>query len=264
MMNARRDVGFFDVILLFVIAAAWGCSKQPPPPTIEVRIAAAASLKPVLPDLIGAYAKSHPKVTLTPTYGASGNFHSQLVSGAPFDVFLSADTVYPGKLHEAGLTHSPPQQYAEGVLVIWAKKSSGLDVGSLAVLAGDRVKKVAIANPKHAPYGRAAEAALKAAGVYDAVQPKLVLGESVEQASTFLMTDAAEIGLIPKSQALSKAMREVGESMNVPDGLYEPIRHAAVVMKSAGDVAAANAFVDWLTGPEAQRVLGEAGLTLGK
>jgi molybdate transport system substrate-binding protein len=249
-----------------------GCSKEPASrqqapakaASTEVRIAAAASLKPVLPEILVAFASAQPQITTTPTYGASGNFHAQLVNGAPFDVFLSADMMYPEKLAEAKLTTAAAREYATGRLVIWARRDSGLDVKSLEVLKDGRVKKIAIANPQHAPYGRAAEASLRAAGVYDVIHAKLVLGENVEQAATYARTGAAEVGLLPKSQAVAPPMSDDGIAADVDPKLHEPIRHGAVVMKTAKDAAAAQKFVDFLTGPDGQAIFARAGLGPGR
>lgn len=217
-------------------------------------------MKPVLPELIDAFAKGHPQITVIPTYGASGTLHSQVVNGAPFDALLSGDTAYPQKLVDAGLTSGPVQEYASGHLVVWVLKSSGLDHSSLEVVKDPRVKKIAIANPQHAPYGRAAEQALKAGGVYHAAQLKLIMGENVEQTGTFARTGAAEVGVLPRSLALSPAMAEVGTFGEIAPGLYEPIRHGAVALKSASDPQAAKAFLEFLAGPESKAVLGKAGL----
>jgi len=248
--------------LLCVAVCIAACSRQPATGQgrSEVRIAAAASLKPVLPGLIAAYSKSHPEVTVLPTFGASGNLYSQLVNAAPFDLFLSADTAYPKKLVDTGLTAGTMREYAAGRLVIWARRDSGLPVNDLKIVADARVKKLAIANPMHAPYGRAAMTALETAGLHATVKDKLVLGESVEQAATFVRTGAAEVALLPKSQAVVPPMSEEGVFVDVPSDLYEPIRHGAVVMKTAGDAAAAEAFLAFVVGPEGQAMLARSGL----
>ncbi len=256
------------VVLVGLISFIVACSKGPSPKAAssvaEVRLAAAASLKPVLPGLIREFTSSHPNIAVVATYGASGNFYTQLTSGAPFDLFLSADMGYPQKLADAGLTDGPVREYAQGTLVLWVLKASGLDVSSLSIVTDDRVRKIAIANPQHAPYGRAAEAALKAAGLLESVRTKLVLGESVEQAATFARTGAAEVSILPRSQAMTPAMSEAGVSADIPGALYEPIRHGAIVMKSAKDPAAARAFVDFVLSPPGREILVRAGLAGGK
>jgi molybdate transport system substrate-binding protein len=254
-----RSVLFFVGIALFVFA----CSRQPALPSTDsaqVRIAAAASLKPILPDLITAFSKTNPDLSITATYGASGNFYSQLVNAAPFDLFLSADLSYPQKLSDAGLTAAGPREYAAGRLVIWTLKSSGLDISDLRIVSDSRVKKLAIANPAHAPYGRAAQRALELANLMDAVKDKLVLGESVEQAATFVRTGAAEVGILTKSQAVSSPMKDDGVFTDIPDALYDPIRHGGVIMKSSSNAAAAEAFLAFVTSPEGQVLLERSGL----
>lgn len=252
-------------MLLAAVLSAAACSRAPgngPAKASNVRVAAAASLKPVLPEVIEAYIRRHPEAKVTVTYGASGNFYSQLVQGAPFDVFLSADTAYPQKLVEAGLTAGDLREYAAGRLVIWTRRTSNVDPASLEVLVDERVRRIAIANPRHAPYGRAAEGALRAAGLLDRVQSKLVFGGSVEQAATFVRTGAAEIGLLPKSQAVAPPMLDEGAWTEVPETLYEPIRHGGVIVKNVAHAAAAGSFLDFLLGPEAQAILARGGLGL--
>ncbi|KAA0212477.1 MAG: molybdate ABC transporter substrate-binding protein [Leptolyngbya sp. PLA3] len=250
-------------VLLAALLGLLACSRGPEDDLSgagAVRIAAAASLKPVLPDVVAEYARKHPGARVTVTYGASGNFYAQLSQGAPFDVFLSADMAYPQRLAEAGLVAGDPRVYAAGRLVLWSLRSSNLNTEWPGVLEGEEVRRIAIANPRHAPYGRAAEEALRAAGVLDRVQPKLVFGESVEQAATFVRTGSAEVGLLPKSQAVAPPMLDEGVWTDIPDELYEPILHGAVVMKSAAEADAAGSFVDFLFGPEARAIFARGGL----
>ncbi len=257
-----------SVLLLMLLPIIASCSRQPAPavakPT-EVRFAAAASLKPVMTDLTTEFKKIAPHITLTITYGASGSLYSQITNGGPFDVFLSADTAYPQKLADAGLTSGPVIVYGSGRLSLWTSNTTGLDLaGGLDILKDDRVKKIAIANPDHAPYGKTAEVALKTAGLLDAIRPKLVMGENVEQAATFARTGAAEVAILSKTQASTAPLKNEGRSFDIPEALYQPIQHGAAIIKTAQDAAAAQAFLNFLTGPNAQPVLSSRGLAAGR
>jgi molybdate transport system substrate-binding protein len=178
-----------------------GCSSASRPDAAPeakkrvVSIAAASDLKFALDDVLASFQKEHTDIDARPTYGSSGNFFAQLSSRAPFDLYLSADVDYPRKLIEAGLAGKESEfVYAIGQIVVWTRKDSPLDVQGKGVeaLRDERVRKIAIANPKHAPYGRAAEAALKQLGLYEEVKDKLVLGENVAQTAHFIDTGAAD------------------------------------------------------------------------
>lgn len=225
----------------------------------ELRIAAASDLQSALPAIAQAFeAECHCRLIIS--YGSSGNFYQQLQNHAPFDVFLSADLQYPQKLQESGLTAGTPVEYASGKLVLWTRISSQIDIPKgLRSLADDRVKKVAIANPAHAPYGRAAEAALKSEGVYDRVFPKLVLGENISQAALFAQTGSADAGIIALSLALKPTMENVGRYMEIPAAEYPPIRQAAVALKDSKQLALANRFIAFLHNDRAAAILTQFG-----
>lgn len=223
-------------------------------------IAAAADLQPVLPRLVAQFERQSGHTVRT-AFGSSGNFFAQIQNGAPFDVFLSADIDYPRQLDTAGLAEPGTlTAYATGSLVLWTRRGSGVDVRrGLEVLLSDRVRRVAIANPAHAPYGRAAVAAFQRAGVYDTVRPKLVLGENVSQAAQFVQSGNADAGLIPLSLARSAAAR-AGEYAPIDPALYPPIEQGAVVVRASRQKDAARAFLVFLTQPDVIRRLAEDGL----
>lgn len=255
------------VLLLLLLSTIASCSRQAPAAAkpAEVRIAAAASLKPVMVDLTTEFKKIAPKITLTITYGASGSLYSQIVNGGPFDMFLSADTSYPQKLVDAGLSSGQVIVYGSGRLCLWTSNTTGLDLaGGLDILKDERVKKIAIANAEHAPYGKAAAAALRTAGILDALGPKLVMGENIEQTATFARTGAAEVALVSKTQASTAPLKNEGRSYDIPEALYQPIQHGAAIIKSAQDPTAAQAFLNFLAGPSAQPVLSSRGLAAGR
>ena len=183
------------VAVVFAVLVANGCgahepsatNKQPgKATTTTVRVAAAANLKFALEHVVAEFHKTHPQIDVQPTYGSSGKLYAQLTHKAPFDVFLSADSEYPARLVAAGLADAKHQfLYGTGQLVIWTSRSSGIDVEKLGIrtLTDPRVNKIAIANPAHAPYGRAAETAIKELGAYNDVKDRLVLGENIAQAA---------------------------------------------------------------------------------
>ncbi|BDG04164.1 molybdate ABC transporter substrate-binding protein [Anaeromyxobacter oryzae] len=230
-------------------------------PRRTVAVAAAANLKPAMDALTRAFEAGHPGVTVAVTTGASGTFVAQLRSGAPFDVFFSADRDYPRRVVEQGLATAEGEVvYAVGALVVWTAPGSSVDVGrrGLAALADPSVKHVAIANPAVAPYGRAAETALRAAGVLDAVRDRLVFGQNVSQAAQFAESGAADAALIPLSLASSPPLAR-GTIHPVPPSSYPPLEQSVVILKAAREPALARAFVAFVTGPEGRAILARSG-----
>jgi molybdate transport system substrate-binding protein len=223
-------------------------------------VAAASDLQAALPAIASRFERStgHP-VTLT--FGSSGNFFTQIQNGAPFDVLLSADIEYPRRLEQAGLAERGSlYEYATGRLVVWTRRDSGIDIGSgLAALAGARVHRIAIANPAHAPYGRAAVAALKHEGLYERVQGKLVLGENISQAAQFAQSGNAEAGIIALSLARAPALADAGMYVEVPAAFHPPIQQGAVIVAASPRKALARQFVDALKTAESARILESFG-----
>ncbi len=241
--------------VLVMVSAAVAAAQSPP-----LAVAAASDLQSVLPALAARFEHdASSRVMLT--FGSSGNFFAQIQNGAPFDLFLSADADYPRRLEAAGLTEPGTlQPYAIGRLVLYASTPSGLDLGlGLAVLTDARVRRIAIANPEHAPYGRAAVAALRHERLYDRIRPKLVLGENVSQAAQFVQSGNAEAGLLALSLALAPALRTSGTYVEVPASFYPSIEQAAVVMKASNRKDAARRFLAFLARPEIVQVLKAAG-----
>jgi len=228
-----------------------------------LRVAAASDLQAVLPIVAERFEKdTGNKVSLT--FGSSGNFFTQIQNGAPFDVFLSADIDYPRRLEQAGLGEKETlYQYATGRLVLWTRNDSGIDVQrGLRVLTDARVGKVAIANPAHAPYGRAAVAAIRHEGLYDRVRPKLVMGENISQAAQFAQSGNADVGLLALSLALAPALKSVGHYAAVPDSMHPPIEQAGIVVATSGNNELARKFLDSLKRPEIVKILESYGFSL--
>jgi molybdate transport system substrate-binding protein len=243
--------------LVVVALAAVNASAQ------ELRIAAAADLKFGLNDLAEQFEKqTQTKVDVT--YGSSGNFFSQIQNGAPFDLFLSADISYPKKLETAGAGEPESlYEYAVGQIVIWMRPDVKLNLRSLgwSALLEATVKKIAIANPEHAPYGRAAVEALQKAGIYERVKAKLVYGENISQAAQFAQSGNAQAGILARSLALSQGMKE-GQIWEIPAETHAPIEQAAIVLKAAKNKQAAERFLEFMKSEAGQRILEEHGFSI--
>ena len=231
-----------------------------PAATQTLAIAAASDLQYVLPALAGRFERQTGRAVRL-TFGSSGNFYSQIRNGAPFDVFLSADIYYPKRLQADGLTDGAGlYQYAVGRIVVWARHDAGVDVRhGLQVLVDSKVHRVAIANPEHAPYGRAAVEALGHEALYESVRRKLVLGENVSQAAQFVESGNAEAGIIALSVARSPALRAVGTYYEIPATWHAPLDQAAVVLKASHSKEAARAFLAFLMQPDSVRTMQDSG-----
>jgi molybdate transport system substrate-binding protein len=198
------------------------------------------------------------------SYGSSGNFLTQIENGAPFDVFFSADIEYPKKLEAEGLAaQGSAYLYAIGKIVLWTRKDSRVDVSKgLAALRDPAIKKIAIANPAHAPYGRAAEEALRRAGIYDAVKDRLVLGENISQAAEFVESGNADAGILALSLLLSPALKEKGRSGTIPENLFTPIQQGAVILRNAPNPQGAKEFLEFVKTPATASLLERYGFAL--
>lgn len=228
-------------------------------PAQELKVAAAADLDVALKKVATAFQKQT-GIQLKVTYGSSGHFFAEIRNGAPFDVFLSADRSYPETLQSAGKTDQGPTIYALGKLVLWvSNRVTATPSPDLNILTSSRVSKIAIANPEHAPYGRAAVAAMDHFRVYDQVKPKLVLGENVSQAAQFAESGNAEAALIPWALALSETMKKGGHFVLLAQDSYTPLYQAAVVLRSSQNKQQAHRFVEFLRSPAAQKILTSSG-----
>ena len=227
-------------------------------------VAAAADLKFAMDEIVTAFGKARPGLTVSVSYGSSGNFLSQIVNGAPFDLFFSADIEYPRRLGEAGLATTGSEfRYAVGRIVVWVPAASSIPIErGLQALASPEVRRIAIANPKHAPYGRAAEAALRAAGVYEAVKDKLVFGENVAQTAQFVQSGATDAVIIALSLAIAPTLAKQGRYFEVPLDSYPRMEQGGIILNRARDVEAARAFRDFVLGPEGRAVLEGYGFFL--
>src|SRR5271169_1813812 len=242
--------------LLLVFAGALATAQ-------EITAAAAADMSAALPELAAAYTKKTGQ-TVKLSFGSSGNLTNQIRNGAPFDVFFSADEEYPQQLIAEGLVSGTLYRYSVGRLVLWVPHDSPLDLSKLGMkaLLDPSVKKVSIANPTTAPYGRAAAATLRHFGIYDQVSSRLVLGENVSQAAQFVESGNAQAGLIALSHALAPAMKDKGRYWTVPLDAYPILNQAAVVLSRSKQGDAARRFLNFLRTPEATSLLASYGFSL--
>ena len=253
--------------LLACCLLATGCRKEAAsvnPPT-ELTVAAAADLKFALDTLSREFQSRHPEIEPSITYGSSGNFHAQIRNGAPFDLYLSADAEYPRKLAGDGLALDDDTfLYAIGRIVVWVPASSPVDVGKLGIdsLFAPSVRKIAIANPQHAPYGKSAVAALKSLGVYEKAESRLVLGENIAQAAHFVQSGAADIGVIALALALAPEMKAHGRYWEIPLDAYPKMEQGSMILKSTPKAGEARVFRDFLVSDHGRAVLKQYGFFL--
>ena len=224
----------------------------------KLAIAAAADLRFALDEISLKFRAAHPDVDLQVAYGSSGNFYAQIRNQAPFDVFLSADAEYPRKLIAEGIgARDSLFVYAAGRIVVWVPAASALDPAT--ALRAASVRHVAIANPQHAPYGRAAEAALRSLGIYNGIAGKLVLGENVAQTLEFVQSGAADVGIVALSLALAPPVRGQGRYWEVPATAYPRIEQGGVILKDSKD---AREFRSFLLDEGGRRILKKYGFSL--
>lgn len=244
---------------LVALAASAGARAQQPS---RLTIAAAADLRFALDEALAPLRTAQPGATIDVVYGSSGKLTTQIRNGAPFDVLLSADIAFARQLHDAGLTTAAPRLYAIGRLAAW---SASAELGRLPldVLVRDpRIKRFAIANPEHAPYGMRAMEALRTRGLEADAKPKLVLGDNVSQAAAFIETGAAQAGLVAHSLLLAPALAGKGAWTLVPQAWHSPLEQAFVVTRRAQHNPLAAAFVQHLDATATRALLKRSGFAL--
>jgi molybdate transport system substrate-binding protein len=228
-----------------------------------VTVAAASDLTYAMNEIAANFEKAT-ACSVRVSTGSSGNFLSQIENGAPFDVFFSADIEYPRKLEAEGLAApGSVYLYAVGKIVLWVRNDSRLDISKgFAALREPSIQKLAIANPLHAPYGRAAEEALRNAGLYDAVKDRLVLGENISQAAQFVESGNADAGILALSLVVSPGLKEKGRYARVPENLYAPIQQGVVLVRASQNPQGAKAFLDYIKSPATAALLERYGFVL--
>lgn len=245
------------ILALVFTTSAFGQEKV-------VNVAAAADLSTALKE-VGAKFQQKTGIDVKLSFGASGGLTQQIENGAPFDVFLSADMGYPQKLIAEGhASQASPYRYAVGKLVLWAPANSPLNLeeqGMNAIL-DPSVQKIAIANPQHAPYGRAAVAALKHTELYDKVSPRIVMGENVSQAAQFVESGNAQVGFVALAHAMAPEMKGKGKYWVVPAEDYPPLDQGAIVLSHAPHQKDADEFMEFIKSKEVADILQRYGFTV--
>jgi molybdate transport system substrate-binding protein len=260
-MTTRQ--GWGSAVAGWVLLLAAGCAATRP--AAEIRVAAAADLQFAMPEILGEFGRAHPAVPVSVTYGSSGNFYSQIANGAPFDVYFSADMSYPQRLADQGLAlEGSLFRYAVGRLALWVPAGSPLEIEKrgLGALQSPEARHVAIANPRHAPYGQAAEAALRWLGIYEAVQTKLVYGENVSQALQFVQTGAAEAGIVALSLAVAPAVTGTGRHVEIPLETFPRLEQGGIILRSAANPEAAQLLRSFVLGEAGRAILKRFGFFL--
>ena len=255
-MNVRR-LRLTAVLLVSIISQV--CVAQ------EITVAAAADLQFAMQDVAARFQKETGK-TVKLTYGSSGNFFQQIQNGAPFDMFFSANLDYAKKLESAGLTvPGSYYEYAKGKIVIWVRNDSKLGLSSgMQVLLDPSVKKIAVANPEHAPYGQAAVAAMQNDKIYERLKDKFVLGENISQTASFVVAGAADVGIVALSLALSPNMKDKGRYVEIPAVEYPPIEQACVILLSSKNKETARQFLSFVKTAAIGDVLRSYGFDVAK
>lgn len=246
------------IVTLLIAASGWTHAQDTPV------IAAASDLKFAMDEMVGAFRKQTGKEVRV-AYGSSGNFFRQISQDAPFQLFLSADEDFVFKLADQNLTFDRGSLYATGRIVLFVPTGSPINADAEFAdlrrsLADGRLKKFAIANPEHAPYGRAAMQALQRVGLWTAIEPKLVLGENVSQTAQFTVSGSTEGGIFALSLALAPSFGNAGKYVLVPDNLHQPLRQRMVLTKKAGDTV--REFYAWLQQPAARAIFKRYGFAL--
>jgi molybdate transport system substrate-binding protein len=227
----------------------------------DLRIAAATDLKFALDEIVERYHHLHPSEKIVVTYGSSGKLAAQVREGAPFDIFFSADTEKPEAIAHEGRTEGPTFLYAHGHVVLWVRQESKVTLdGLMKCLFDPGVTKIAIANALTAPYGVAAETALKRAGLWEKVSGKIIKGENVSQAAQYVESSAADIGLIAESLAMSPTLKKEGRFVEVDSSLSVPLSQAGVLLKGKNSFIAKK-FREFLLGSEGKKILASFGLS---
>ena len=227
----------------------------------KITIAAAADLKFAMDEIVTAFRQTHPAEQVDVIYGSSGKFHAQIQQGAPYDLYFSADIAFPRALAQAGFAASEVKPYALGRIVLW---SASLDASKMTLesLSDPQITRIAIANPKHAPYGKRAEEALRSLGLWEKLAPKLVYGENIAHTAQFVQTGNAQVGILALALAISPELASKGTYWLIPDTLHQPLEQGFVITQRAQGNALARRFADYMASPPARAVMARYGFAL--
>lgn len=249
----RRSLSLVALAALFALSLAAQAQQR-------LRVAAAADLQPVLPSILAEFT-SQTGIHATASYKSSAVLSTEILNGAPFDLFMAADLSFPQRVVAAGLAEeSAPVPYARGTLVLWTHKDSPIHNLSIDSLRDPALRSLSIANPRHAPYGHAAVETLRSLHLYDALRSKLVVAENIAQAAQYAESGNAQMGFISLTSALTPHMRATGHYVIVPRGDYSPLIQGAVIIKRSKNPGAAQRFLTFLRSPAIEQQLAAKGL----
>lgn len=227
----------------------------------KITIAAASDLKFAMDEIVTLFKQDNPGNEVDVVYGSSGKFHTQIQQKAPYDLFFSADIGYPRELAKNGLAASEVNTYAYGRIVLW---SASLDATQMTLnsLTDPKISHIAIANPKHAPYGKRAEEVLHATGLWQRVEPKLVYGENIAHTAQFVQTGTAQVGIIAQSLAINPELASKGGYWLIPDNLHQPLEQGYIITKRAESNALAKRFAAYINSKPVRELMTKYGFAL--
>ena len=243
--------------MLCVLLLVWATAQAQQP----TRIAAASDLRFALDDILENYREDHPERSIEVIYGSSGRFSTQIINGAPFDLYFSADIAYPEALAEAGLAGSEVVPYALGRIVLWSSTREASEL-RLEDLQQPEFRRIAIANPRHAPYGARAKEALESAGLWESLEPRLVFGENIAHTMQLVQSGAAEVGIIALSLALSPMILDQGGYYLIDDSLHQPLEQGFIVTARAAENETAHHFAHYMGQNESRSIMRAYGFVL--
>lgn len=227
----------------------------------KITIAAAADLKFAMDEIAGVFNRNHSGDAVQIVYGSSGKFHTQIQQDAPYDLYFSADIVYPRELAKQGQAASEVKPYAVGRIVLWSANMDATKM-TLANLSDPKISKIAIANPKHAPYGKRAEEALRSAGLWEKVQSKLVFGENISQAAQYVQSGNAQVGIIALSLVLNSELSRKGGYYLIPDSMHKPLEQGYIITRRGANKPLAKKFAEYIGSKQARGVMMKYGFVL--
>lgn len=244
-----------QLLLVVLLLCAWPVRAQQ-----SMRLAAAADLQPVLPPILATFERQT-GIHVLASYQSSATLATQIIQGAPFDLFMAADLSFSQRVIDAARAEEEhPIPYARGTLVLWTRNDSGVSSLSMDALHSPAIRTIAIANPEHAPYGRAAQSALDHAGLLALVKPRLIVAENIAQTAQYADSGNAQVGFLSLTSALTPRLSADGHYIRVPAGDYPPILQGAVVVRGSPGAAAAHRFLDYLRRPDVAHTLATSGL----
>ncbi len=243
------------LLLTSLLLPAWSHAEGP------TRVAAASDLRFAMTEIMAHFRADHPDAAVEVIYGSSGRFRTQIEHGAPFDLYFSADIAYPEALAAAGLAAGEVRPYALGRIVLW---SSTRDASTLTLedLRATEFRRIAIANPRHAPYGARAREALEAAGVWPEVESRLVYGENIAHAMQLVQSGAADIGIIALALALNPVIEAQGGFALIDYALHRPLEQGFIITRRAAGNATAQLFADYMQQPQTRRIMLRYGFVI--